>query len=363
MKSGKARKIFLAALALAVLYVIFFPAGAGKELFLLPVWTTDLELAQAAPQSIKGAEEVFAFRLSGYLGYIDSRGKLLFHEQVAYGAAMGSEFFVNYPAVPLNLLVRGRQGEFLGNADAGGYPFIRGGKIFVVSPDGYGLSLVDRYGELVWEKTFPSLITAADAGEQSTALGFLSGTAAVLGSDGSVEYQTPPGDDTQTPVTLQVGIADDALYFVVLSGGSPQRLKLFMKEENVYRPAFTAQLPGSYRRAVVSRYFSEPDYFIFEQPGGAGIFQVEKEALYGVELPGRLLAVAGERPGGLFLALSVKDDLMYCTAFLPTGKKAFEFSYKTSPAARDVPYFLSAAGENFLLGEGSSLYRIDMGVY
>jgi hypothetical protein len=363
-KAGKAGSVFFAALACALLYVMMFPICAGKELFLLPAWTTDMELAEETqtreiPQNPKGGEEIFPFRLSGHLGYIDSRGKLLFHERVAYDAAMGDEFFVNYPAAPLNLLVRGRQGEFLGNIAAGGYPFIRRGKLFIISPDGHGLSRVDSRGEFMWEKKFASLITAADAGEEGAVLGFLNGGAAVLRADGSVEYEAPSGEAS---VTLQVGVADDALYFVVLSG-NPQRLELFVKQEDLYTPGFTAELQSSYRRAVVARYFSEPDYFIFEQPEGAGVFQVEKKNLYHVRLPGQLLALAGERPDGLFLALSAKGDRMYCTAFLPNGNRVFEFSWQSSSGAQDIPYFLDAAGKNFLLGRGGSLYRVDMGVY
>ncbi|MDR3200385.1 MAG: hypothetical protein LBT68_02900 [Spirochaetales bacterium] len=366
-KTSKVRAIFFAAFASALLYVIVFPICAGKELFLLPAWTTDMELAEETqvreiPQNPKGGEEIFPFRLSGHLGYIDSRGKLLFHERVAYDAAMGNEFFVNYPAAPLNLLVRGRQGEFLGNIAASGYPFIRRGKLFIISPDGYGLSRVDERGELMWEKKFASLITAADAGDNSAVLGFLNGGAAVLSANGSVEYEAPSGGPGEAPVTLQVGVADDALYFVVLSG-NPQRLELFVKQEDAYMSGFTAQLQSSYRRAVVARYFSEPDYFIFEQPEGAGVFQVEKKNLYHVRLPGQLLALASERSDGLFLALSAQDNRMYCTAFLPNGNRVFGFSWQSFPGAQDVPYFLDAAGKNFLLGRGGSLYRVDMGVY
>jgi hypothetical protein len=359
MKRGKARLKFFAAFVTAVFYVVVFPAASGKELFLLPAWTVDAENAEVSAGGEEG--ETFAFRLSDCLGYVDSRGNLLFREKLAYEAAVGPRFFVNYPAVPLNLIIRDRRGEFLGNIGGGGYPFIRRGKLFLLSPDGHGLSRVSERGDILWETKFTSLITAADAGDESVVLGFLNGALAVLGNDGEPEYEAPPAPGGLA-VSLQVGIAADALYFTGLSGGSPQRLRLFAKQEAGYAPLFEAPLQSSYRRAVVARYFSEPDYFVFEEPGGAGFFEVEKQRLLRVRLPGQLLELADERPEGLFLTLSVRGDRMYCGAFLPDGSGVFGFSYKSPAGAADIPYLLRGGKDGFLLGTGNRLYRLKLEV-
>jgi hypothetical protein len=123
---------------------------------------------------------------------------------------------------------------------------------------------------------------------------------------------------------------------------------------------YTVELPGSYRRAVAAEYFSRPDYFIFEQPGGAAILRIEKEKLFQVQLPGQLLSIAARRMEGLFFALSRDGDRLYGTAFLPNGNPVLRFSYKDIPSRRGASYFLRAAENYFLLGSGTSLYRIDM---
>jgi hypothetical protein len=361
MKRGKARFKFFAAFVTAVVYVVVFPAASGKELFLLPAWTVDLENAEASARAGEDEGEVSAFRLSGLLGYVNSRGNILFQEKLAYDAAVGPRFFVNYPAVPLNLVIRDRRGEFLGNIGGGGYPFIHRDKLFLLSPDGHGLSRVSERGDILWEKKFTSLITAADSGDESLVLGFLNGAFAVLGNDGEPEYEAPPAPGGLA-VSLRAGIAGNALYFTGLSGGSPQRLRLFVRQEGGYSPLFEAPLQSSYRRAVVARYFSEPDYFVFEQPGGAGLFEVEKQKLLYVSLSGRLVELADERPEGLFLTLSIREDRMYCEAVLPDGSRVFGFSYKSPAGGTDIPYMLHAGKDSFLLGTGNRLYRLALEV-
>jgi hypothetical protein len=359
MKRGKSRlKVWGVCLA-AALYVIVFPASAGKELFLLPAWTADV--SQETADDLAGTGEVFPFSLSGYLGYVNGQGKLLFREALAYGAALERDFFINYPAFPLNLFIRDRQGNFLGNT-GGGYPFIRGGRLFLVSPDGYGLSHIDERGAVLWQRKFSSLITAADAGAEKTVVGFLDGKTIVLGSDGSVEYETSVEKEGPS-VTFQTGIAGDGLFFTEIGGIRPQRLRLFMKlEDGGYTAVFRTALSGSYRRAPVAKYFSDPDYFIFEQPGGAGFFEAENKNLFTVPLPGRLLALAENRPRGLFLFLSEEDGAMYCTAYLPNGNRVFEISYEKPPAETGTAYYLYGTDEKFLLGSGSGLYCIALGV-
>jgi hypothetical protein len=359
MKRGKSRLKFFGVCAAAALYVIFFPASVGKELFLLPAWTVDV--SREAVSDPDGEEETFPFSLSGCMGYAGAGGKLLFREALSYDAALGSDFFVNYPAFPLNLLIRDRRGNFMGNT-GGGYPFVRDDKLFLLSPDGYGLSRIDMTGLILWEKRFTSLITAADAGEEKTALGFLNGRTVVLGSDGSVEYETSVSKEGPA-VTFQVGIAGDGLYVTEIGGIRPQRLRLFMKqEEGGYTRIYQTDLSGACRRAPVARYFSEPDYFIFEQPGGAGFFEVETTRLFTVPLTGGLLSLAGKRPGGLFLFLTEKDDRIYCGAYLPDGNRVFEFSYiKLTPETGPAQY-LYGTEEKFLLGSGNGLYCIALGV-
>ncbi|MDR1179600.1 MAG: hypothetical protein LBK44_03780 [Spirochaetales bacterium] len=372
MKRGKSRLKFWGICGAAVLYVIIFPVSTGKELFLLPEWSADVSREAGGADVSGGDGEAFPFTLSGYLGYAAEGGELLFREELSYGAAVGPDFFVNYPAFPLNLLIRDRQGDFLGNTDSG-YPFIRNEKLFLLSPDGYGLSHIDERGAVRWEKKFSSLITVADAGEEKTVVGFLDGKTVVLGTDGGVEYETAVMKDGPA-LTLQTGIASDGLHFTEIGGIRQQRLRLFMKQEQGYAAVFQADLTGSYRRAPAARYFSKPDYFIFEQPGGAGFFEVEKRNLFFVSLPGRLLALAGKRPCGLFLFLTEEEDRMYCTAYLPDGNRVFGFSYakpqvqtgQTGQTGQTEQtgsaYYLYGTEEKFLLGSGSGLYCITLGV-
>jgi hypothetical protein len=358
MKHGKSRLKLWGICGAAVLYVLVFPVSTGKELFLLPAWASDV--SQGAAGGPSGNGEVFPFSLAGYLGYADGEGKLLFREELSYGAAVGQDFFINYPAFPSSLFIRDRQGNFLGTS-GGGYPFIRGGRLFLVSPDGYGLSHIDGKGAVLWERKFPSLITVADAGDEKTVVGFLDGKTIVLGADGSTEYETAAAGGGAS-VTLQTGIADDALYFAEIGGIRPQRLRLFMKLENGYSAVFQTDLSGSYRRAPAARYFSNPDYFIFEQPGGAGFFDVEKENLFAVPLPGRLLAIAEKRLCGLFLFLSEEDGEMHCGAYLPDGKRVFGFSYAKPAAGSGAAHYLYGTEGKFLLGSGSGLYCVSLGV-
>ncbi|MDR2588784.1 MAG: hypothetical protein LBC67_05090 [Spirochaetales bacterium] len=339
----------------ALLYSLVFPVLSGRELFLLPAWTT---AADAEPSPQADGEDDFAFRLSGLIGYADSRGRLLYREKLIYGAALHPEYFINYPSVPLNLLVRGKTGEFTGSIEASGYPFIKKNNLFVISPDGYGLSRYEPDGRLVWEKKFPSLITSADSGKGATVVGLLSGGAAVLSEDGVLLHEAAPlsGDS----VSLQAGMAADGGHFALVIGGSSLGLSLFARQEGGYLPVYSAPLSGSYRRVLAAKYFSSPDFFIFEQPAGAGFFDVEKRRLFDVELSGQLASVADQRVEGLFFTLSREEEKLYGSAFLPDGNRVFEFSFPHSFTGGDASYFLHAAENYFILGSGGRLYRIDV---
>ena len=362
MKRGKLRIKFFAAFVMAFLYIVFFPAASGKELFLVRDWAADLEPSGFVQPRSYSSGEIRFFRLSDRLGYIDEQGSILFQEDVAYDAAMEEDFFVNYSALPFNLVMRGRRGEFLANIDGSGYPFTRGGKLFLVSPGGYALSRVDADGRILWEREFPAMITATDAGNESVVIGLLDGGVIVLGDGGNTEYELSV-EREGLPVTLQTGIAADGLYFAAVAGGRPQRLMLFAREDLSYSPVFVAELPGSYRRAIVARYYSAPDYFVFEQPGGAGVLQSDRQRLFYVRLPGELLALADERPGGLFLALSAADDATHASAFMPNGSTAFNFSYEDSSSGETrFSHFLRAGKDDFLLGTGTRLYRVRLEV-
>ena len=353
MIGGKRRLYFFGALCGVFAYQFIFPLPMGREIAAVPVWTAPADGALAAYPG-NAAARAAGFSLAGFLGYIDENGGILFREKVDYDAAVHDEFFVNYSALPRNLMTRSPDGTFIGTIGESGYPFIRGDRLFLLSADGFALSEWTVNGDLVWEKKFSSLITAVDAGPETAIVGLLAGGVHLLGKDGA-EIFTSPAEGSRYPVALQVGISGGDRILAAVSGIGPQKLSVFEKTPKEYRLLESRELPSGYRRAVKGRFFSPDDFFVFEQPGGIAIYHPRTKRLVETALPGILLALADYPGRGLLFALTEKGEKLHCTGFLPSGKKVLQFDFPKSPS-----FFLRRSGDFLLLGLGNRLFRIDM---
>ena len=354
MKRGKRRYLFPAALLGVLAYQLFFPIPSGRELVAVPVWTVKTDGEVIPAERRPGAGLFSGFRLAGHMGYVDPDGTILFREKIAHNAAIHDEYFVNYSAMSRNLMIRDSRGQFLGNITGSGYPFVRGGRLHVISVDGHALSRYGLNGDQTWERKFDSLLTAIDAGRDATIAGLLNGNVYILNEEGAEIYRAAP-EGSAYPVILQAGISADGRHFAVISGIEPQKLTVFERTQRNYRPVYSKELAGSYRRAVKARYYSQPGVFLFEQPGGAWMYHAPGKKLSTVSLPGSLADFAEECLEGMLFAVSRKDGILHGTGFLPSGRKVLQFGFPDQPS-----FFFRQKGNSVILGLGDRLYRIDM---
>jgi hypothetical protein len=121
MAGGKRRYLLSTAFVVVLLYIVFFPRDLGKELLTVPVWSVSLGSAKIVtePGPVKAA---IGFRLGKYFGSVRPDGTLLYRDTVDYDVALGESFFLNYSAVPRNLVAQDQRGNFLGNIGGNGYP-------------------------------------------------------------------------------------------------------------------------------------------------------------------------------------------------------------------------------------------------
>lgn len=359
MKSDK-RRWYVPTVAAAVLvYQIVFPRPLGRELLVQPVWSVPAGGApEAAPAGAPAEvpepreEALRGYRLDGHLGYVDRGGSILFREKIVHGAAVHDDYFIPYTSLPRSLAVRGADGGFLGIIPESGYPFISGNRLFLFSVDGFSLSEWTVNGEKIWARSFPSLITAMDAGSETAALGFLDGGFRVIGKEGE-EIFSPPRPESRHPVTLLAGVGGDDRFVATVQGINPQTLSVFERSGRNYRLLDSRALPSDYRRPVKGGFFTPGFNFVVEQPGGVGVFIPREKRFTGVALPGVLRGLAENTDYHLLFALTEEGERFFLTAFLPSGKKALQFAFP-----RDASHFIRKRGSGLLMGLGSRLFQI-----
>ena len=351
MKGGKRRLYGIAAVVGVFAYQFIFPYPLGKELLAVPGWTAETDAAAGTVQPDPGAKTA-GYSLNGHVGYVDAGGAVRFRERIGYGAAVHDEFFISYTALPRNLMVRRADGGFLGTIPGSGYPFIRGERLFLISPEGFALSEWTVNGDLEWESKFPALITTVDAGRSAVAIGFLDGGFRVIGEDGAEIFVSPPAKGNY-PVTLQTAVTGDDRYVASVGGIGPQKLSVFEKTGKTYRLLVSRDLSSDFRRPVKGGFFTSSHYFVTEQPGGAGVFDPRSKRFAAVSLPGTVRALAESPAQELLLALTEENGRFFLTAFLPSGKQVMRFGFP-----RDPSFFLRRSGDDILLGLGARLFHI-----
>ncbi len=353
MAGGKRRYLLSTALIAVLLYMILFPRNLGKELVTIPVWAVSVGNSKISQESGQG-RTAYGFRLGDFFGSIRPDGGLIYRDSIDYDVALGDSFFINYSAIPRALVCRDSRGGFLGNVGGNGYPFVRKGRLFVVTVDRYGLSEWSLNGDLLWERRFGTFITAVDASKNSVAVGFLNGNVIVLGEKGKDLFQTSPAGSKYS-VILKTGVSDDDRFVGIVSGLEPQKLTIYERAQKNFRAVTILDLKGNQRRAVKGLFVGGGAYFLCEQPGSVEIADPVSRGRAAIPVSGSIVSFGEEPILGLLSVISEKDSAYEGISFLPSGNVIlrYKFSKKSS-------FFFRQTGEFLLFGVDDKLFRVDI---
>ncbi|HYW83562.1 MAG TPA: hypothetical protein VFB30_09920, partial [Spirochaetia bacterium] len=174
-------RVFFAALIVIILYFALFPYPVGREIVALPVWSVTLpDPGSLQPStSVRASDNAKAiaapFQLGGLFGYAAANGDILHAEKTLFRVTVSQAGFVNYTRLGTNWILQNARGARVFSFSGYGYPLLSddGGRTFIVKADLSGLIEIDRAGDVVWSRDFPSVLTTVSVPGDNLLVGLL----------------------------------------------------------------------------------------------------------------------------------------------------------------------------------------------
>jgi hypothetical protein len=369
-KKRPARVLF-AALLLIVLYFMLFPYPLGRELVVRPMWAIPMPTtAGPAPQRDGAPGAAAPFQLGDLFGYVQGDGTVLYAGKAPYRVALSDTGFVSYTRLGTVWILQDTTGRRVATFSGSGYPFLgpEGDRIFNVKSDLSGIIELDRNGAVVWERDFPSLMTAASPRNDLLLVGLLNGSMLLLDRKGSALFEFSPRG-SRIPVIVGDAVAPDGSLLAAVSGIGPQYLTVLRRRSGAdarrsaapannalpaYAPIATLSLSSEYRREVRMSFSPDSRFLVLEGLAGAGIFDPADGALRWVSLRGTLAGV-GWPGGGSLAALAARDGGLAQLAIEPPSGVMV---YREEFPAREL--FMGTIDGQLLLGWDGELLRVDV---
>ncbi|MDA3851179.1 MAG: hypothetical protein PF447_07870 [Spirochaetaceae bacterium] len=199
-------------------------------------------------------------------------------------------------------------------------PVLQGDDLFSIDPYRQ-LTLWSSQGESLYSIEFPMLLTAYDFREDYFFGGFINGEVSLYKEDRLIQNIRPGGSRIQAIYGLAIGGADASL-FGLISGLDPQRILIYEKKSQEYRPVFHDNLEGEFRRPVIMGYSQRGNYFYYEEKDGLSFIYLKDLTKESMPLSGRLVDVYFPPEVDNPLILSKGDNRYYLSSYLH-GKRIF----------------------------------------
>ena len=373
-KKRPARVLF-AAILFIVFYFLLFPYPLGKELVAHPRWAVAIPAAgaaagaaaqaltatvasvpaPAAPASPAAGPAVSSWQLGDQFGFVQEDGTLLYTGRAPYRVALSSSGFVSYTRLGTDWILQDRTGRLVAAFTVSGYPLLSpdGGRVFSVKTDLSGLSELDRGGEVLWDRDFPTLITSISVEQDLALVGLLNGTLVLLDRSGAPVLEHAPGG-SRVAVIAGDAASPDGSRIAAVCGIDPQYLVVLRRTDTGYQPESRERLPTAFRREVRMGFSPDSRWVFLEGAHGPGVYDPARRSMSWLNLPGPLAAAASARFGKV-AAFASLDPGGVTLALEPPGGIAVGREYFS---ARQV--FLGSIGGQLLAGWDGTLARIDV---
>jgi hypothetical protein len=351
-------RVFLASIIVIVAYFALFPYPLGRELVARPVWAADLSAAQTGvmPESTSaGSEAPASFRLGGVFGYVTLHGEVQYMDRPLFGVMLTDAGFINYSRIGTTWFFQDQQGRKKFSFSGEGYPLLSddAGRLFTVKSDTTGVRELDRNGDTIWSRDFPSLVTSLSVQPDYLLAGLLSGVLQLVDRRGALAAEYAPAE-SRIPVILGCAVSADGSLIAAVSGIDPQTLVVLERRENAYRLASQLVLGSQFRREVRIRFSPDMRTLVLEGDGAARIYDIRSREISALTLPGglssftflpdrRVAVFLGGDPSRRELVVAKSSRSLYSREFFPASAT-----------------FLGRIGDGILLGIDSRLLRIDL---
>jgi hypothetical protein len=278
-KQRRGRAFWLFLPFLLFLYLLLFPQPGGRESLVRPIWATELSLGLplALPPPMNAEVAVWSFQAGDSFGYADLRGNLYYLGRRLHNLSLSDIGFINYGSVPDHVVFMNPRGEFQFSIKSYGYPLLEssGNVLYSINTDRGGLKRINSEGEILWSKSFPTLLTTIAPVAEQCLIGLMDGRALLVDADGDVMYQYA-ANDSRIPVLLGTAVSGDQNQIALISGIDPQTLVVVQRRAGEFVPDFRQKLDSDFRREVQLCFSPDARFLFYEVEGGLSVLDVRK---------------------------------------------------------------------------------------
>jgi len=262
---------------------------------------------------------------------------------------------VSYTRLGTDWIMQNPTGARLFTFSGDGYPLLSadGRRIFTVKADLSGIIEIDKEGDRLWRRDFPSFMTSVSTSPDTVAVGLLNGGMVVLNTQGAAVFTYSP-KGSRIPVIVGTAVSPDSSLIAGMSGIDPQLLTVLRRSGTGYESVAQQRLSSDFRREARLVFSPDSRWLVFEEPQGAGLFDPGTGAVDSVALDGTLDGVAF-------------PDRGRCGAFIARGADSTTFTIVapfTAPLASGsfpgTEVSLGVVDGQLLIGWNGRLLRIDV---
>ena len=360
MRKKRRASGILAALGIIIAYFILFPHPLQREVVARPRWVAPLPPPESLPaggisRAPSGEGTASPFQLGELFGYVDGSGRLVHVEKTLFRVALGSAGFVNFTRVGADWVLRDPAGERLFSFAGRGYPLLSadGERVFIVKTDLTGLQEVDRSGETLWRRDFPSMLTSLSVAGDRVLAGLLNGSVELVNRAGDAVFSAAPAG-SRLPVVLGAAAAPDGERVACVSGIDPQRLTVYGRKGTVYAELFRATLGSEFRRELRLSFSPDSRWLVVEGEGEVGMADPASGDLAWTSLGGTMAGAVflGAQRAAAVLARGESGWGLVIAS--PLSAALLRGSFRADEAS------LGTVEDSILLGIDRRLLRIDV---
>jgi len=314
-------------------YVINFGRPLNKEITYSPVWVNNLDTSEnekSDPDSV-----IYPFHLDGTLGYISDIGKIVYSEDLLYGAVIDDKGFINYSRQNKVLVVKGIKGQFQNTIDQPGYPFFSGNRRFVISYDNNSVSEINLNGDILWEKTYGSSLSSVSARGSRVFTSTTDGFIQILDKSGeSLFFEQIKS--SRINVVYGGSVSGDGGYMVTITGIDPQLISIWKYSENNYHIENSWSLSSELRRHCLTGFSIDNSYAYIEAEQEFFIIDIKRMRLYSMPFSGRIQYINFQGESGLVQILGRNKDGYYLIIMEKDLNKLFYTSLKANDSSLNI---------------------------
>lgn len=264
-----------------LLVLLFFlnPRRGALEEVLRPEKLINLKYEALGETPKKGDKEI-GFHLGSWYGYLDQNFKLTALRETpedSFRPLVINDRFYVLRKQDSQLEIHDREHDRIVSFRQEGIPYIRDNRLFVFSPEENVVSEWTTDGKRKWLYNYGGILTAFDAKNRRSLLGFSDGRIVLLNQNGAIETDRYIRN-SKIPVIYGVRLNERGSRMAVLSGLYPQELLLYESRDPV-NPVLRSVLKQDVRSEAYLSFFNKGRGLLFESGTGVHYIDIKTGAL------------------------------------------------------------------------------------